>query len=262
MDSEEIARLCATMTLKEREGPVRKLKEELKVAEMQMMSSSLVGKILMNQHVNREAFIAVMTKLKASALVRKMKYWDKRTEHRPDNGASRRFVNSREACNGVTQLEMARDGEPKLAPIMGGSLVRKYEQIRQLFAYVEEILGVIVAKARVGWSVGNVANTESEEASIAQKKSTASEILGPASVTQIPLKNNLGFHKEIVLADEGIGPIATDDGKISEGSSWGSFGFQSTMQVVVGGIKHCSDTLARWNAQNRKEMRRDILTKQ
>ncbi|KAK3222272.1 hypothetical protein Dsin_009297 [Dipteronia sinensis] len=51
------------MTLKDREGPVRKLKDDLKVAGIQMLSSSLVGKILTNQQVNREAFMGVMKKI-------------------------------------------------------------------------------------------------------------------------------------------------------------------------------------------------------
>ena len=63
MDTEEITRLCATMTLKEREGPVRTLKKELRAEGSQMVSSSLVGKILSKQQVNREAFMAVMTKI-------------------------------------------------------------------------------------------------------------------------------------------------------------------------------------------------------
>ncbi|TXG72323.1 hypothetical protein EZV62_000902 [Acer yangbiense] len=46
MDADEIARLCTNMTIKEREGLVRKLQEDLKVRGMQMMSSSLVGKDL------------------------------------------------------------------------------------------------------------------------------------------------------------------------------------------------------------------------
>ncbi|TXG70236.1 hypothetical protein EZV62_005171 [Acer yangbiense] len=63
MDVEEIARLCVTMTLKDWEGPVRTLKKELRVEGSQMMSSSLVGKILSKQQVNREAFMAFMAKI-------------------------------------------------------------------------------------------------------------------------------------------------------------------------------------------------------
>ncbi|TXG56791.1 hypothetical protein EZV62_018104 [Acer yangbiense] len=63
MDTKEISRLCATMTLKEREGPVRTLKEELRVEGLLMISCSLVGKVLTKQQVNREAFMAVMTKV-------------------------------------------------------------------------------------------------------------------------------------------------------------------------------------------------------
>ncbi|KAK2641755.1 hypothetical protein Ddye_023518 [Dipteronia dyeriana] len=43
MDADEVARFCVTMTLKDRECPVRKLKKDLKVARIHMLSSSLVG---------------------------------------------------------------------------------------------------------------------------------------------------------------------------------------------------------------------------
>ncbi|KAK2634994.1 hypothetical protein Ddye_029786 [Dipteronia dyeriana] len=54
MSADEIARLCATRNLKEKEGSVRTLQEELKMAETRMMSSSLVGKVLTNKLVNTE----------------------------------------------------------------------------------------------------------------------------------------------------------------------------------------------------------------
>ncbi|TXG48954.1 hypothetical protein EZV62_024829 [Acer yangbiense] len=63
MDTEEIARLCATMTLKEREGLVRTLRKELRAKGSQRLSSSLVGNVLSKQLVNREAFMAVMAKI-------------------------------------------------------------------------------------------------------------------------------------------------------------------------------------------------------
>ncbi|TXG71535.1 hypothetical protein EZV62_000114 [Acer yangbiense] len=46
MDSTEISRLCASMTLLEKEGPVRILGNNLKMAALHKLSVSLVGKIL------------------------------------------------------------------------------------------------------------------------------------------------------------------------------------------------------------------------
>ncbi|TXG57107.1 hypothetical protein EZV62_018420 [Acer yangbiense] len=63
MDSEDISRLCASLSLIEREGPVRKLGGNLKQAALQRLSVSLVGKILTNKMVNREAFMRVISRL-------------------------------------------------------------------------------------------------------------------------------------------------------------------------------------------------------
>ncbi|TXG61253.1 hypothetical protein EZV62_012616 [Acer yangbiense] len=62
MNTEEIARMCASLSLTEREGPVRRLNVELKQAGVQLMSSRLVGKILANKQVNEEVFKSVITK--------------------------------------------------------------------------------------------------------------------------------------------------------------------------------------------------------
>ncbi|TXG52684.1 hypothetical protein EZV62_021853 [Acer yangbiense] len=63
MDPEEIARLCASLSLTERDGPVRKLEESLRVEAVNRMSLCLVGKILSNKIVNREAFMRVIGKI-------------------------------------------------------------------------------------------------------------------------------------------------------------------------------------------------------
>ncbi|TXG67133.1 hypothetical protein EZV62_008408 [Acer yangbiense] len=63
MDEEEIVRLCATMTLKDNKGSVRRLHEELKVAGIKMLATSLVGKVLTKKHVNRDAFMNVIRKI-------------------------------------------------------------------------------------------------------------------------------------------------------------------------------------------------------
>ncbi|TXG57029.1 hypothetical protein EZV62_018342 [Acer yangbiense] len=63
MDASEIARLCASMTLTEREGPIRTLKVDLKDAGLRMLATSLVGKVLLSKPVNRDDFRAVMRKI-------------------------------------------------------------------------------------------------------------------------------------------------------------------------------------------------------
>ena len=63
MDSEDISRLCASLSIIEREGPVRKLGENLKLAAIQRLSLSLLGKILTRGMVNREAFMRVIGRI-------------------------------------------------------------------------------------------------------------------------------------------------------------------------------------------------------
>ncbi|TXG66222.1 hypothetical protein EZV62_007497 [Acer yangbiense] len=63
MNENEIARLCASMTLKEREGPVRKLQADLKNDGLRRLATSLVGKVLSPKPVNRDGFRVVMRKI-------------------------------------------------------------------------------------------------------------------------------------------------------------------------------------------------------
>ncbi|TXG60810.1 hypothetical protein EZV62_012173 [Acer yangbiense] len=63
MSADEVARLCASMTLKEREGPVWMLKPDLKNAGMKRMATSLVGKVLTNKMVHRDGFQEIMRKI-------------------------------------------------------------------------------------------------------------------------------------------------------------------------------------------------------
>ncbi|KAK0571682.1 hypothetical protein LWI29_019900 [Acer saccharum] len=51
------------MTLLETEGPIQRLKEDLKIVGLKMMYLSLVRKVLTNKKVNREAFIDMITKI-------------------------------------------------------------------------------------------------------------------------------------------------------------------------------------------------------
>ncbi|KAI9186115.1 hypothetical protein LWI28_013898 [Acer negundo] len=61
--SEDVSRLCASLSLIEREGPVRKLGENIKVAGIQRLLVSLVWKILTRKVVNREAFMRVIGRI-------------------------------------------------------------------------------------------------------------------------------------------------------------------------------------------------------
>ncbi|TXG51519.1 hypothetical protein EZV62_024043 [Acer yangbiense] len=63
MNADEVAQLCPCMTLKDREGPVRTLKSNLKEAVLQRLANSLVGKVLSPKIVHRDGFKAVMKKI-------------------------------------------------------------------------------------------------------------------------------------------------------------------------------------------------------
>ncbi|TXG69352.1 hypothetical protein EZV62_004287 [Acer yangbiense] len=63
MNSEEIARLCANMTLREKDDLVQSLQSELRTAGIQRMALSLVGKVLTNKMVNREAFMGLIGRI-------------------------------------------------------------------------------------------------------------------------------------------------------------------------------------------------------
>ncbi|KAK3189380.1 hypothetical protein Dsin_028941 [Dipteronia sinensis] len=60
MDPMAIARLCASLSLLESEGPVRKLEGRLKEAAMEKIKLSLVGKILSTKSINSKAFMKVI----------------------------------------------------------------------------------------------------------------------------------------------------------------------------------------------------------
>ncbi|KAK3194034.1 hypothetical protein Dsin_025344, partial [Dipteronia sinensis] len=63
MNSEEIAMLCANMTLSEKDGLVQKLQTDLRAAGEQRMGLSLVGKVLTSKMVNREAFLGLIGRI-------------------------------------------------------------------------------------------------------------------------------------------------------------------------------------------------------
>ncbi|KAK4853200.1 hypothetical protein QYF36_005236 [Acer negundo] len=59
MGPDEIANLCANMTLLETERPVQLLQVGLMTAAAKRLSLSLVGKVLTNKMVNLDAFASV-----------------------------------------------------------------------------------------------------------------------------------------------------------------------------------------------------------
>ncbi|KAK1551390.1 hypothetical protein Q3G72_034768 [Acer saccharum] len=63
MNADEVARLCASMSLKDREGPVRSLQTGLKDAGLKRLANSLVGKVLTTKTVHRDGFRVVLRKI-------------------------------------------------------------------------------------------------------------------------------------------------------------------------------------------------------
>ncbi|TXG53349.1 hypothetical protein EZV62_022518 [Acer yangbiense] len=63
MKANEIACLCASMTLMEREGPVRTLQVDIKDAGLRRLAISLVGKVLLIKSMSRDSFRAMIRKI-------------------------------------------------------------------------------------------------------------------------------------------------------------------------------------------------------
>ncbi|TXG66449.1 hypothetical protein EZV62_007724 [Acer yangbiense] len=63
MDQDEITNLCASLSISEKDGPVRILEANLRNEAVIRMSLSLVSMILFNKIVNREAFMRVIGKI-------------------------------------------------------------------------------------------------------------------------------------------------------------------------------------------------------
>ncbi|KAK3218022.1 hypothetical protein Dsin_011992 [Dipteronia sinensis] len=63
MNKEEIGKLCASLSLIDREEPVHKLQDELKAAGAQKLALCLAGKILSPDLINRDAFRTLISKI-------------------------------------------------------------------------------------------------------------------------------------------------------------------------------------------------------
>ncbi|KAK3204440.1 hypothetical protein Dsin_018486 [Dipteronia sinensis] len=63
MDSEDIASLCASLSISKCDGPVQLLDGKLMDEAIHMMSLCVVGKVLSRKRVNRDAFMRVIGKI-------------------------------------------------------------------------------------------------------------------------------------------------------------------------------------------------------
>ncbi|TXG73646.1 hypothetical protein EZV62_002225 [Acer yangbiense] len=63
MDQDEIARLCASLSIKSTEEKLWSVRDTLKISAGKKLDLCLVGKILSNKRVNREAFRAMMPRI-------------------------------------------------------------------------------------------------------------------------------------------------------------------------------------------------------
>ncbi|KAK2656336.1 hypothetical protein Ddye_009388 [Dipteronia dyeriana] len=63
MNTEEVAKLCEALTLKENEGPVRSLRTNLMEDGMKRLGYKLVGKLLSTKLVNRETCTMMIPKI-------------------------------------------------------------------------------------------------------------------------------------------------------------------------------------------------------
>ncbi|KAK2650551.1 hypothetical protein Ddye_018040 [Dipteronia dyeriana] len=63
MNAEEVGKLCASLSLTDREGPVHKLQDGLKIAEAQKLVLCLTGKFLSPNLINRDAFRTLIPKI-------------------------------------------------------------------------------------------------------------------------------------------------------------------------------------------------------
>ncbi|KAK3210815.1 hypothetical protein Dsin_015521 [Dipteronia sinensis] len=63
MNAKKVAKLCAALSLKEKEGPLLALQSNLSKDGEQRLSLRLVSKILSNKLVNRDTFVNLMPRI-------------------------------------------------------------------------------------------------------------------------------------------------------------------------------------------------------
>ncbi|KAK3225038.1 hypothetical protein Dsin_004900 [Dipteronia sinensis] len=60
MKAKEIAKLCDSLTLKDNDGLVMPIRRDLTIDGVRLLALRLIGKLLSNKSVNREAFMTVV----------------------------------------------------------------------------------------------------------------------------------------------------------------------------------------------------------
>ncbi|KAL5852251.1 hypothetical protein ACOSQ3_007369 [Xanthoceras sorbifolium] len=63
MDGFDISNLCASLSLSEKDGPIATLDSNLRRIRSHKLSSCLVGKVLRNRVINKEAFRSILPKI-------------------------------------------------------------------------------------------------------------------------------------------------------------------------------------------------------
>ncbi|TXG62355.1 hypothetical protein EZV62_013718 [Acer yangbiense] len=69
MDQEEIVRLCASLSLKSKEEQLWSVQDSLKDSAGKKLDLCLMGKVLSNKHINRDAFRTMMLKIPNAPLM-------------------------------------------------------------------------------------------------------------------------------------------------------------------------------------------------
>ena len=63
MSADKVARLCKALSLKEKEGPLMPLQVDLKTDGVKRMGFRLIGKLISNKLVNRDAFTSLFPRI-------------------------------------------------------------------------------------------------------------------------------------------------------------------------------------------------------
>ena len=63
MSVDEVARLCKALSLIDKEGPLMPLQDDLKTDGVKWMGFRLIGKLLSNKLVNRDAFTSLFPRI-------------------------------------------------------------------------------------------------------------------------------------------------------------------------------------------------------
>ncbi|KAK2650220.1 hypothetical protein Ddye_017709 [Dipteronia dyeriana] len=137
MNSEEIVRLCASFSLKDVEGLIRKPSADLKLVVIQRLTLSLVGKVLSSKLVNREAFMKVLKNIwrvkngvEIEVVTGNVFVFHFKTQEVVDEfgqitteNISEKNVIAHRKCDASTGPESGEVVEKKMQPTVGGEVV-------------------------------------------------------------------------------------------------------------------------------------------